>query len=116
MLTGPRLAPASASHQASLGGGGPDRRSNRTALAPKGEFRHAGAMIVGKPFAPAPYPFSDDPAVRWSWDHVETRLTPPRLTVHLESGDDVVIIEGVAEDLTTDSDLAGRIVSAWLDK
>jgi pyridoxamine 5'-phosphate oxidase-like protein len=162
MLTGGPLAPASASHQASLGGGRPDRTPNRTVLALKGEFRHAGAMIAGKPFAPAPYPFTDDPAGRLGWDHVETRLTAalnywlgtanlaavphatpvwgvwldgalyfdghpqtrwardlaanPRLTVHLESGDDVVIIEGLAEDLTTDSELAGRIASAWLDK
>ena len=38
------------------------------------------------------------------------------MTLHLDSGDDVAIIEGVAEDLTTDADLAGRIVAAWLDK
>jgi hypothetical protein len=37
----------------------------------------------------------------------------PALSVHLESGDDVVILEGEIEDLTTDPELGSRIVEAW---
>ena len=37
----------------------------------------------------------------------------PALSVHLGSGDDVVILEGTAEDVTTDPELGARIVEAW---
>jgi hypothetical protein len=37
----------------------------------------------------------------------------PALSVHLESGEDVVILEGEIEDLTTDPALGSRIVEAW---
>jgi len=40
----------------------------------------------------------------------------PRVVVHLESGDDVVIIEGVVEDLVTDADVATRIGEKWTTK
>lgn len=36
----------------------------------------------------------------------------PRISVHLESGDDVVILEGVAEQLG-DDDRAGKVVDAY---
>lgn len=37
----------------------------------------------------------------------------PAVSVHLESGDDVVILEAMVEDLTTDPELGARIVEAW---
>jgi hypothetical protein len=37
----------------------------------------------------------------------------PALSVHLESADDVVILEGTVEDLSTDPELGDRIVRAW---
>jgi hypothetical protein len=37
----------------------------------------------------------------------------PSISVHLESGEDVVILEGVVEDLVTDAELGARIVTAW---
>jgi PPOX class probable F420-dependent enzyme len=40
----------------------------------------------------------------------------PRLVVHLESGDDAVILEGVAERPALDSDRHGRIVAAYASK
>lgn len=49
------------------------------------------------------------PASRWARDLASN----PTVVVHLESGDDVVIVEGTAEDLVTDSQLGTRIVDAW---
>lgn len=40
----------------------------------------------------------------------------PAVSVHLESGNDVVILEGKVEDLTTDRELGARIVEAWNTK
>lgn len=40
----------------------------------------------------------------------------PSVTVHLDNGDDVVILEGVVEDLSTDTELGARIVEAWKAK
>ena len=40
----------------------------------------------------------------------------PAATVHLESGDNTVIIEGDVEDLTTDAALGERVRSAWAAK
>jgi hypothetical protein len=39
----------------------------------------------------------------------------PTVSMHLESGDDVVVLEGVAEDVeqVEDAHLANRIVGAW---
>ncbi|HZU14098.1 MAG TPA: pyridoxamine 5'-phosphate oxidase family protein [Chloroflexota bacterium] len=37
----------------------------------------------------------------------------PALAVHLDDAEDVVILEGSAEDLTTDKALGDRIVAAW---
>ena len=39
----------------------------------------------------------------------------PRAVVHLESGDDVVILEGVVEKIT-DRELAGRVTAAYSEK
>ncbi len=36
----------------------------------------------------------------------------PHVVVHLESGDDVVILEGVAEEIVPDSDLAQKLAEA----
>jgi hypothetical protein len=38
------------------------------------------------------------------------------VAVHLESGTDVLIVEGDADDLTTDAVLGDRIASAWGEK
>ncbi len=40
----------------------------------------------------------------------------PALSVHLDNGDDMVILEGEVEDLTTDPDLGSRIIDAWNSK
>ena len=55
--------------------------------------------------------FDGPPTTRWA----RNMAANPAVTVHLESGDDVVILEGVAEDVeaVTDADLAARIVAAW---
>lgn len=51
------------------------------------------------------------PRTQWA----RNLATHPAVTMHLESGNDVVILEGVAEDLPTvsDDDLARRIVADW---
>ncbi len=38
------------------------------------------------------------------------------ISVHLESGNDVVILEGVVEDLATDAEVGARAVGAWAAK
>jgi hypothetical protein len=53
--------------------------------------------------------FDGPPTTRWA----RNLAANPRLTVHLESGEDVVIVDGLADDLVTDDELAGRIVTAW---
>ena len=40
----------------------------------------------------------------------------PYIRVHLESAEDVVIVEGFGDDVTTDPVLGGRIVAEWLRK
>ena len=52
------------------------------------------------------------PTTRWA----KNFIAHPVVTVHLESGDDVVILEGVAEDVTTDAALAKRVVDDWMRK
>jgi nitroimidazol reductase NimA-like FMN-containing flavoprotein (pyridoxamine 5'-phosphate oxidase superfamily) len=37
----------------------------------------------------------------------------PQVAVHLESGVDVVIVEGQVDDLTTDPELGAQVVAAW---
>ncbi|HEX8732373.1 MAG TPA: pyridoxamine 5'-phosphate oxidase family protein [Ktedonobacterales bacterium] len=53
--------------------------------------------------------FSGMPTTRWA----RNLAVNPAIAAHLESGDDVVIAEGLAEDITTDAALAERIVAAW---
>ncbi|HEV2250026.1 MAG TPA: pyridoxamine 5'-phosphate oxidase family protein [Candidatus Limnocylindria bacterium] len=40
----------------------------------------------------------------------------PEATMHLESGDDTLIIEGRVEDLTTAVELGERVKAAWAEK
>ena len=49
-----------------------------------------------------------------TWGRNLTRQ--PEVTVHLESGDDTIIIEGRVEDLTTDAELGQRVKAAWSEK
>ena len=49
------------------------------------------------------------PESRWARNLVRN----PAATVHLESGDDAVILEGVVESLKTDSELGARILAVW---
>lgn len=53
--------------------------------------------------------FDGPPITTWG----RNLKTNPALSIHLDSGDDVVILEGTAEDITTDSVLGDRIVEAW---
>ncbi|GLZ81193.1 hypothetical protein Afil01_60000 [Actinorhabdospora filicis] len=53
--------------------------------------------------------FDGPPTTRWARNLDEN----PRLTVHLESAEDVVIVSGRAEDLTLDERLGGLVVAAW---
>lgn len=56
--------------------------------------------------------FDGHPHTRWA----RNLATNPTVCVHLESGDDVVILEGLAEDITTDEELGQRIIAAWMAK
>jgi hypothetical protein len=56
--------------------------------------------------------FDGLPTTRWA-RNIEVN---PRLTVHLESGEDVVIVDGRADGLVTGVELAERIVAAWNGK
>lgn len=56
--------------------------------------------------------FDGHPATRWA----RNLAANPAASVHLESGEDVVILEGAVEDLTTDADTAARIIAAWDSK
>jgi hypothetical protein len=49
------------------------------------------------------------PTTRWA----RNLATNPAATVHLESGDDVLILDGVVDDITTDAELGARVVAAW---
>lgn len=51
------------------------------------------------------------PTTQWS----RNLATNPQATLHLESGEEVVIVEGAVENIMsmTDADLAARIVAAW---
>lgn len=52
------------------------------------------------------------PRTRWG----RNIAANPTVCLHLESGADVVIVEGQAEDVTIDEALAARIVTAWMAK
>ena len=58
--------------------------------------------------------FDGHPDTRWA----RNLAANPAASVHLESGDDVVIVEGVVEDVerVTDAGLVARIVEAWAAK
>lgn len=56
--------------------------------------------------------FDGLPTTRWA----RNLAGNPALSVHLDNGDDVVILEGVVEDLTTDPQLGSHIVDAWNKK
>ena len=49
------------------------------------------------------------PKTRWA----RNLVVNPRASVHLESGSDVVIVEGVVEDLVTAPDLGTAVIDAW---
>ena len=55
--------------------------------------------------------FDGIPTARWA----RNMAANPSVTLHLESGTDVVILEGTGEDIASvsDQDLADRIVAAW---
>jgi hypothetical protein len=53
--------------------------------------------------------FDGLPTTRWG----RNLAANPAAAIHLESGEDVLILEGVVEDLTTDADLGRRITDAW---
>ena len=56
--------------------------------------------------------FDGIPTARWA----RNLAANPAVAVHLESGNDVVIVEGAAEDVVTDADVGGRIIEAWAAK
>ena len=56
--------------------------------------------------------FDGIPTARWA----RNLAAHPAVAVHLESGADVLVVEGDAEDLTTDANLGDRIVGAWRTK
>ena len=57
--------------------------------------------------------FDGLPTTRWG----RNLAANPQATVHLESADDVVIFEGLVEDLdTTSADLGDRVIQAWTTK
>lgn len=56
--------------------------------------------------------FDGHPRTRWA----RNIAANPAVCIHLESGDDVVILDGLAEDITTDEPLGQRILDAWAAK
>jgi hypothetical protein len=52
------------------------------------------------------------PTTRWARNFTAN----PQVTVHLESGADVVIVEGHVDDVTTDAALGRLIVADWMRK
>ncbi len=56
--------------------------------------------------------FDGHPHTRWA----RNIASNPNVCIHLESGEDVVILEGVVEDVTVDAALGQRIVAAWMEK
>lgn len=53
--------------------------------------------------------FDGIPTARWARNLVAN----PAISIHLESGIDVVILEGLAEDTVTDTILGAKIVEVW---
>lgn len=56
--------------------------------------------------------FSGFPGARWARNLAAT----PHVATHLESGNNVVIVEGLAEDIVTETALGERIIAAWNEK
>ena len=56
--------------------------------------------------------FDGIPTARWARNIVSN----PAAAVHLESGTDVVILEGTVEDLVTDAEVGARISAVWTVK
>lgn len=57
--------------------------------------------------------FDGIPTARWA----RNLAANPSIAIHLESGDEVVILEGEAEDVeATDAELGARIVAVWDEK
>jgi len=53
--------------------------------------------------------FQGAPDSRWA----QNLALHPAATVHLESGDDVVIVDGIVAFVITDQSLAARLIEAW---
>ena len=53
--------------------------------------------------------FQGAPGAQWTRNLAANSVA----SVHLESGDNVVIVDGVAEHLITDAALADRLIEAW---
>jgi general stress protein 26 len=57
--------------------------------------------------------FDGHPATQWA----QNIARDPRANIHLESGSNAVIVEGVVEDIeAADPELGARIVSTWTEK
>ncbi|MGH9174511.1 MAG: pyridoxamine 5'-phosphate oxidase family protein, partial [Vicinamibacterales bacterium] len=49
------------------------------------------------------------PETRWARNIARN----PEASVNLENGSDVVILEGIVDDITTDAEVAAQIIAAW---
>ena len=49
---------------------------------------------------------------RWA----QNMAANPAISIHLESGTDVVIVDGVGDDATPDADVCAKIVASWTAK
>ncbi len=56
--------------------------------------------------------FDGSPTSRWA----RNLAANPAIAVHLESGEDVAILEGTVEDLNTDAELGARVAAAYIAK
>ena len=56
--------------------------------------------------------FDGIPTARWA----RNLAANPAIAIHLESGIDVVILEGLAEDVVTDASVGKAIIEAWNTK
>ncbi len=56
--------------------------------------------------------FDGAPTARWA----RNLAANPAAAVHLESGEDVAILEGTVEDLNTDAELGARVAAAYIAK
>lgn len=65
-----------------------------------------GAWVAGALY------FDGIPTARWARNLVAN----PHAAVHLESGTDVVILDGLVEDLVTGAEVAARIIEIWTAK